>query len=61
MQTIIHAFIRTASNGKLHPDFINLIETPNPTTVRALQAAERGEGVRYKSVDELFAALTAKR
>ena len=61
MQITIHAFIRTASKTKLHPDFFNLIEIPNPTTVRAMQAAERGEGVRYNSVDELFAALNMKR
>lgn len=37
--------------------FIALQETPNATTIAAMQAADRGEGTRFNSVDELFKDL----
>jgi len=33
------------------------VRVPNPTTVKAMQAADRGEGKRFKSVDALFSEL----
>ncbi len=30
------------------------VKVPNPTTVKAMRAADRGEGKRYKSVDALL-------
>ena len=37
--------------------FIALHEPPNPTTVAAMQEADRGEGVRFESADDLFKDL----
>ena len=37
--------------------FIALHETPNPITTAAMQAADRGEGARFKSADDLFKDL----
>lgn len=33
------------------------VKTPNSTTVRAMQAADRGKGKRFTSTDELFEDL----
>ena len=33
------------------------VKVPNATTVRAMEAADRGKGRRFKSVDALFKAL----
>lgn len=37
--------------------FIALHETPNATTVLAMQSADRGEGKRFDSADALFKDL----
>ena len=37
--------------------FISLQETPNATTIAAMQTADRGEGVRFESADALFKDL----
>ena len=34
--------------------FIALHETPNSTTIAAMQEADRNEGTRYNSADDLF-------
>ena len=33
------------------------VKVPNATTVKAMQAANRGEGKRFKSADDLFQDL----
>ena len=33
------------------------VKVPNPTTVKALRAAEQGKGKRFKSADALFKDL----
>jgi hypothetical protein len=60
MVNLIQVFAATASAQKLHPDFCELVrqfKVPNPTTVKAMQAADRGEGKRYKSVDDFLKSL----
>ena len=37
--------------------FIALHEMPNQTTISAMQSADRGEGTRFESVDDLFEDL----
>ncbi len=37
--------------------FIAMHESPNSTTVAAMKAADRGEGVKFKSADDLFEDL----
>ncbi len=37
--------------------FIALHETPNQTTIAAMQAADRGEGKRFGSAEDLFKDL----
>ena len=37
--------------------FIAIQETPNATTIAAMQAADSGEGTRFESVDLLFKDL----
>lgn len=37
--------------------FITLHETPNQTTIEAMQSADRGEGTRFESIDDLFEDL----
>lgn len=37
--------------------FIALQEVPNATTIAAMQAADRGEGVRFESAEDLFKDL----
>ena len=37
--------------------FIALQETPNATTIAAMQTADRGEGTRFESADALFKDL----
>ena len=37
--------------------FIILHETPNQTTIEAMQSADRGEGIRFDSIDDLFEDL----
>lgn len=37
--------------------FISDAETPNATTIEAMQAADRGEGKRFKSANDLFEDL----
>ena len=37
--------------------FIALHETPNTTTIKAMEAADRGEGARFESADDLFKDL----
>ena len=37
--------------------FIALHETPNATTVAAMESADRGEGSRFESADALFKDL----
>lgn len=37
--------------------FISLQEIPNQTTIAAMQEADRGEGVRFNSADDLFKDL----
>ena len=34
--------------------FISLQEMPNATTIAAMQAADRGEGSRFESAEDLF-------
>lgn len=34
--------------------FISLHEVPNSTTIEAMQAADKKEGARFKSADDLF-------
>jgi antitoxin component of RelBE/YafQ-DinJ toxin-antitoxin module len=42
---------------QLMRNFIAIHETPNPTTISAMQSADRGEGTRFKSADDLFEDL----
>ncbi len=42
---------------QLMRNFIARHETPNQTTIAAMQAADRGEGARFDSVEELFKDL----
>lgn len=37
--------------------FIALHETPNATTIAAMQSADKGEGSRFESADTLFKDL----
>lgn len=37
--------------------FITQQETPNASTIKAMQAADRGEGARFDSADALFKDL----
>lgn len=39
---------------QLMREFIALHKTPNAITIAAMQAADRGEGTRFESVDALF-------
>jgi DNA-damage-inducible protein J len=45
--------VRVAAEDALPFD----VRVPNPTTVRAMQAADRGEGRRYSSADALLKDL----
>lgn len=42
---------------QLMRNFIARHETPNATTIAAMQAADRGEGTRFESADALFKDL----
>ena len=37
--------------------FITLHETPNLATIEAMRSADRGEGTRFDSIDDLFEDL----
>jgi len=37
------------------------VRVPNPTTIRAMQAADRGEGERFASPEALFKDMKCRR